>query len=199
MLERIIRSTAAVKVMGVSLFTEGLHLREISRIAGVSPSEAKRELDNLSSLGVLNLRRIGNASIYSPNSGCPFLQDMKNLYLKTEGVASQIKKEIDSLGGVKYSFIFGSMARGSEKSSSDIDLIVIGDVDDGLVSEKLFKIQKSVGREINFIIWSNKDFLEKIKKRSPFLFNISKNKRIWIAGDENEFIRFIKEKYRKAS
>ncbi|MCK4319010.1 hypothetical protein KAW38_00370 [Candidatus Micrarchaeota archaeon] len=86
MLERLLRSKAEVSILGIVLFQEGLYLREIARMASLSPSEAKKELDNLVSLGVLRKKRHGNQVFFSLNANCPFLDELKGLYLKTEGV-----------------------------------------------------------------------------------------------------------------
>ena len=193
MLEKLLRSGAGVKTLGVVLFEDGLHLREIARRAGISPPEAKRELDLLVSLGALESRLAGRQVFFSKNPACPFLPDLKNLYLKTEGVIPQLKGALVGLFGVKFAFVFGSMASGKDRPQSDIDLMVIGEMDDGELSRRLFGIQKQTGREINFIPWTGKELAKNSKARSAFFSNLLKGKRLWLAGDENEFVRIAQE------
>jgi len=82
MLERLFKSGAEVKVLGVILFEDGLHLREIARRSNLSSYETKRELDNLTEIGILNKEKKGNLALFFQNKDCPILKDLKNLYLK---------------------------------------------------------------------------------------------------------------------
>ena len=195
MLEKLFRSKAEVKVLGIILFTNGLHLREIARRAGVSPYEAKRELEIFVNLGILTEERKGNQLFFNLNQDCPFLIDLKNLYQRTEGVFIELKNNLQE-PGIRYAFIFGSSARGEEKTRSDIDVMIIGNAEEEKIAEKIFKIQKKTGKEINFIIWSANDFNEKLSKKSVFLKNISSDT-IWLAGDKNEFVRVIEKRFGK--
>jgi DNA-binding MarR family transcriptional regulator len=82
MLERLFRSKAEVSVLGVVLFSESLHLREIARRAGISSSEAKKELDNLVDLGLLFTERKGNLVLFYTDRRCAFLDDLRNVFIK---------------------------------------------------------------------------------------------------------------------
>ena len=110
MLELLLRSRAKVAVLGVVLFKDGLHLREIARRAGVSSYEAKRELDGLVLLGLLGEEEKGNLLIYSVKPNCPFVGELKGLYLKTEGPVPLLRKGLEKLAGLRYAFIYGSFS-----------------------------------------------------------------------------------------
>jgi predicted nucleotidyltransferase len=197
MLERLLRSKALANVLGIVLFCDGLHLREIARRAEVSSFQTKRELDILVELGVLKAEKKGNQIFFQTNNDCPYLIELKNLYSKTEGLFHALQSTFQNIDDAEYVFIFGSAASGKEKQSSDIDLMVIGDIDHDQISRSIFKIQKTYNREINFIFWTKKDLKEKISKHSSFLKNIARNKRIFIKGDEDEFVRFIEKGFSK--
>ena len=193
MLERLLHSRAASDVLGVVLFSEGLHLREIARRANRSPPETQRELGILVGIGALNSEKRGNQVVFHQNLECPFLHDLKNLYLKTDGVFFELRHGLSQLNGVQCAFVFGSFARGKEKPGSDIDLLVVGDVHEEEISKKIFEIQRKTGLPINLILWTERDFREKARKGSAFLRNIAKGKKIWLAGDEHEFVRTSEE------
>ena len=194
MLEKLLRSKAEVKVLGIVLFEDGLHLREIARRAGVSPYEGKRELDNLVGIGVLEAERRGKQVFFSQNTSCPFFSELKMLYSKTEGISKDLRDALLDIRGVKYAFIFGSAASGKERAKSDIDLIIIGDMDEEAMAENMLKLQNKMSREINYITWTEKDFKQKAREESKFLGNLLKKDRIWLKGDENEFIRTAKKR-----
>lgn len=191
MLEKLLHSKAAAKVLGFILSTDGVHIREIARQCKVSPSEAKRELDILVDLGLLSRKKSGNQIILYTNLACPFLQDIKNLYQKTEGFFPILKETLISRN-IQYAFVFGSTAKGTEKSNSDIDLIIIGNEPDANLSDAIFNIQRKYKREVNFILWSENDFQEKLRSKNVFLSNILNQKIFWIMGDEDEFGRIVK-------
>lgn len=193
MLERIFRSGAQVKVLGVVLFENGLHLREIARRAGVSAPEAKRELDALAGIGLLLKERRGNQLLFTANKESSFFAEMRGLYLKTEGVFAKLKETLAKLKGVKYAFIFGSYAVGEEKGTSDVDLLVVGSIKHDALSNAIFGVQRQSKREINFIHWSEADLKEKIASESPFLRNVLKKKIVWIAGDRDGFAGVAKK------
>jgi predicted nucleotidyltransferase len=192
MLEKLIRSKAAVKILGVILFRDGLHLRDIARASTVSPSETKRELDILHSMGLLKKEKRGNQVIFTIDKGCGFFTDLKALYLKTEGVFAELKAGLANRNDVLYAFIYGSVASGLEKPHSDIDLLVVGSIKEEELADLVFRIQKNTGREINYVLWSQITLISKVK--SPFLGNILRNKIIWIAGDEDGFAGIVAQR-----
>lgn len=187
------RSGAGVRVLGVALFSEGLHLRGIARQSSVSPSEASRELAILVRAGVLRSEKRGNQLLFFTNPKCPFLAELKAIYRKAEGAVPALRQFLSSLPGAKYAMVFGSVASGKEKAGSDIDLLVVGSMDDAALSRGIFEIQKQAGREVNFVAWSEGDLREKARRKSAFLKNIIKGRRIWLLGDENEFVGTAKE------
>ncbi|MFQ5406196.1 MAG: nucleotidyltransferase domain-containing protein [Candidatus Micrarchaeia archaeon] len=178
-------------MLGVVLSADGLHLREIARRAKVSAPEAKRELENLTELGVLSMVRKGNLCVYFLRENCPFLGELTGLYFKTEGVVSALKTAFEKIQGIKYAFVFGSFASGKIRQKSDVDVLTIGNANEEEISKVCFKIQKKSGWEINCISWTQKDFEEKLKSKSAFLLSLKKKKRLWLVGDEIEFKRLV--------
>lgn len=193
MLEKLLRSKAEVAVLGVALFSDGLHLREIARRAGVSAPEAKRELDSLVWLGALAKTEKGNMSIYTLNSSCPFINELRGLYLKTEGPIPLLKKELSKLAGLHYAFIYGSFASGNFNERSDIDLFLAGEIETEEADRICFGIQNKTMREINYILWSEADLKKKMKEGGAFVSSLVKKEKIWLVGDAGGFERVAKE------
>ena len=198
MLERLMRSRAEVNVFGIVLFNENLHLREIARRAHISASEAKRELDNLLELGILKSQKAGNLVVFTTNPKSPFLQELKSLYMKTEGVFGQLQQALSNANGIKYAFVYGSMASDRFREKSDLDLFIIGSADERQIASACLKVQKESGREVNFILWDESDFIKKLKEENSFVRTVIKNKKIWLVGEQNEFEGIVaKTLYRK--
>lgn len=191
MLEKLLGSSARAKVLGVALFQEGLHLREIARRAGVSPSEAARELAVLGGMGLLKRERRGRQIFFRLDRKCPIYLEMRGLYLKTDGAFGALKEALAKLADVRYAFVFGSMASGKEAAGSDIDMMVIGDCDDEALSRRMFRAGGNISREVNYIHWSQSDFQKKLRSGSPFLKDIVKKGIAWLEGDYDEFVGLV--------
>jgi len=58
---------------------------------------------------------------------------------------------------VRVAFVYGSTARGTEVASSDVDLMVIGDVDLDALDRAVDSIEEALGRSVNqaFSMWRN--------------------------------------------
>jgi predicted nucleotidyltransferase len=193
MLEKLLRSNAEVKVLGVVLFSDGLHLREIARRAGVSSSEAKRELGILASAGVLRAEKKGNLSLFYLEESCPFLQELKGLYSKTEGVFAQLKKALEKIKGIEYAFVYGSFARGEYGEKSDVDLMVVGKPGMDVLHRGIMGAEGKLGREVNYSVYPSEEFHRKATL-SGFLREIIAGKKIFVVGLEDEFKRTAAKK-----
>lgn len=170
------------------------HTRDLARRTGVSPPYVMKELHNLKSLGILVDKKEGNMTFYRINKSSSIVEDLKRLFLKTEGVGAELAAVLKKdTGKIKYALIYGSFAKGTEVTSSDIDLLIIGDIEEDKVLDAVMKAQSRIGREINYILWTEKAFQEKAKQKISLLREISKTPAIMIMGDIDGLRRSIKE------
>jgi predicted nucleotidyltransferase len=190
MLELILRSKAEVKVLGVILFNDGLHIREIARRAQISNFEARREILIMQKVGLITLEKRGNQILTTINKNCPFFEEIKMLYLNTKVYFARIKQALTKIEKIEFAFVYGSMARADETQKSDLDLMIIGEPVESKLAKMIFEIQKTTNREINYSLWTK----EQIKKNinGSFLSEIVKNKKVFLVGNEAEFARFTK-------
>ena len=101
-----------------------------------------------------------------------------------------LREALASLAGrITVAFIYGSVARAEQRSSSDVDLMVVGDVSFGEVVSALETAQKTLGREINPTVYSAAEFRSKIKARHHFLTSVQNSEKVFVIGDEDEFDR----------
>jgi predicted nucleotidyltransferase len=90
--------------------------------------------------------------------------------------------------------IYGSFAKGSESSSSDIDMLIIGSVEEDSILKSTEKIERRIGRTINFVLWTEKEFETKIHDNITLIREILKTPIIMIIGDEYELKRTIEQR-----
>ena len=78
--------------------------------------------------------------------------------LKTTGLTDLVKKALEGNPKIRIAFIFGSIATGTEKAESDVDLMVIGDVGLRRLSALLSVVPDQIGREVNPHTLSSEEF-----------------------------------------
>jgi len=166
------------------------YLSEIAKIVKTSPSTAQRELNRLLRNDFIVFKKRANLSFYALNSDYSLLNEIESIVKKTFGAEVELKKELSRIKGISYAFLFGSYVKGGFKSDSDIDLFVIGEMEEDGVFQAVQKVEETIGREINYHIATREEFLEKTK-RNYFHKDIAKNV-TFIIGNEHEFRRIIK-------
>jgi len=166
------------------------YLSEIAKIVKTSPGTAQRELNRLLRNDFIVFKKKANLSLYALNRDYSLLHEIESIVKKTFGAELELKKELSRIKGISYAFLFGSYVKGGFKSDSDIDLFVIGEMEEDGVFKAVQKVEGTIGREINYHIATREEFLEKIKI-NYFHKDIAKNVMLLI-GDEYEFRRIIK-------
>lgn len=154
------------------------YLREIARMLGKEPGFFQREILKLVDDGILETYYVANSRFFKINKNYPLYNELKSIFFKTVGIEGTFKKEFKKIKGIKKAFIYGSFAQGKEKATSDIDLVIIGAVDENELLKLVNKLEKKFEREINYILMTEKEFQKKIKEKNSFLENVLKQKRI---------------------
>ncbi|MFQ5813207.1 MAG: nucleotidyltransferase domain-containing protein [Anaerolineae bacterium] len=65
---------------------------------------------------------------------------------------------------VAVAFIYGSTTRGNELASSDVDLMVIGDVDLDALDNAIDSIEEEVSRAVNYTLFSVGEWQERVSR-----------------------------------
>jgi predicted nucleotidyltransferase len=168
---------------------KSFYLSEIAKIVGVSAGNAQRELNRLKRDGVVASQKKGNLRYYSLDKNNPAFPDIENIVKKTIGIELELSEIFSGLKGVKFAFVFGSYAKNELKSGSDIDIVVIGNLDENELSKKTNSAENEIGREINYHIYSLPEFKKRLREES-FLKNVVKKYKI-LSGNKNEFRKIL--------
>ena len=117
--------------------------------------------------------------------GIPFTQNIRNLVLKTDGIVELLREVLVS-SDIKLAFVFGSLAAGSEKPESDLDIMVVGKVSLRQLGKLLSGISTRVAREINPHVFSAEEFSQRIKTRDHFISTVMAGPKMFVIGNEDE-------------
>jgi uncharacterized protein len=166
------------------------YLRDLVRKAGTSLGATQRELEQLTNAGIVNRIRRGRQVYYQANPRNPIFLELKSILTKTVGAHDVVKEALLPLADrVQLAIIYGSIARNEEKASSDVDLLVVGDVGFNEVVSSLGEAEKRLSREINPTVYQVEEFRAKRKAKNHFLSAVLRQKKVFVMGDENELRR----------
>jgi predicted nucleotidyltransferase len=169
------------------------YIRELSRELHVPYSMLHKEEKNLVSLKIINEEKRGKVTLVSINKSLPYFAELKNLLIKTVGLGDLLKNALSGLNGIQYALVYGSFASGEESASSDIDLLIVGNTSEEKILIAIDPIEKETGRDINYILWSEQEFMKRAKIKHHLLMEIAAKPVIMLVGEEDEFRKTVKK------
>jgi predicted nucleotidyltransferase len=161
------------------------YLSQLAQHLRVRPSTLQRELANLTEAGILKTHKVGNLVYYQADPQCPFFPELQGLFKKTTGVIEQLRLALKPFKNTA-AFVFGSFARGEERSNSDLDLLVIGPVGLADLSPMLRRLERQLVRAIQVTIYSPQEFAAKVKERNHFVTAVLDGDKLFVVGTQDE-------------
>jgi len=177
------------RVLGLLLLhpDKQYHVREIARLTGTVAGTLHKELARLAEEGVLVKEASGNQLQYRANRACPVFKELASILRKTSGLVDVLADALAPLiEKVTVAFVYGSVARGKETSGSDIDVLLIGDLEFSEVVAALYPAQEVLGREINPKVYSKKEWRQMLKKKDAFIKELMADPKLFIIGAADE-------------
>lgn len=164
------------------------YLRELVRLTGFAPRSIQVQLERLLSAGLIADRRDGNRRYFRAERSHNLFAPLRDIALGSVGPAAIVREGLGA-EGVELALIFGSLAAGTAKRESDVDLLVIGNASLRSVVRRLQPIQERLGREINPVVWTRDELAERRRGRDRFLLRIMAEPKMMVRGTEDEFGR----------
>jgi predicted nucleotidyltransferase len=166
---------------------ESFQSRQLARYAAISPGTVHRELATLVELGLV-LREVEETAVrFKANEAAPVYPELKALLAKTAGAAQLLRAGLTALGeAVQVAFIYGSVAAGQARASSDIDLMIIGTASLSAVLKALRPAIETLRREVNPSVYPAAEFALKTHQGHSFIRRILAEPKIFLIGDEHE-------------
>jgi predicted nucleotidyltransferase len=166
---------------------EGFYIRELARIIRKDASGVKRELDNLEKMGLLTREKKGNQRYFTVNKTSPLYPEIKSLIQKTLGVHGVIRDALaKKIKGITKAFIYGSVAKGSDRRLGTIDLMIVGRPDLTELNGIILSLEEGFKREINYTVFDDDEYIKRKEKGDPFLSEILSGKKLMLIGREDE-------------
>ena len=152
----------------------------------------QRELKKLSEAGIIRRIVLGRQVYYQAKPECPVYAELRNMVVKTIGIGDVLRAALVPLADrIRVAFLFGSLVRGGQRSSSDVDVIVVGNVTFGEVVSALGRVQETIRREINPLVYPPEEFRSKLAADHHFLKKALEGTKFFLIGDDYELAKLV--------
>lgn len=164
----------------------GLHLREIARRSSLNSKTVLREVHALRDVDVLTAQEVGRQIIYRLNPDCAIYDELRSIIRKTVGLAGVLRGALEPLQDrIDVAYVYGSHAAGTERSDSDVDLMVVGELTLRELSSPIREAGHAIRRTINPTLYSPPEYAEELKDDNSFISRVHHGARIDLIGGKS--------------
>ncbi len=157
---------------------------KLARELGLSPSAVGVEVARLERLGMLNAQEpIGPAKPYRVNEDFPLLRGLQSICLYATGVVAVLPELFADAEGVEVAAIFGSLARGDDRPDSDVDVLVVGEIDGRDLAELASETRGTTGRIVNTVQYSVREFQQRVAEGQGFVQRVLDGPLVVVRGE----------------
>jgi predicted nucleotidyltransferase len=174
------------KVLGL-LFGQpdrSFFVTEIMELAKSGRGAVQRELLRLERAGLVSVQMHGNQKHYQANSDSPLYDEICSIVQKTVGLEESLRAAVESLPeSVHLALIYGSVAKRTDTSISDVDLLIVADnltLED--VYAALSPAEQLLGRKVNPTLYTSEEFNRRRARGNSFLKRVLDGPVIILAG-----------------
>jgi len=161
---------------------------ELIRLASSGTGAVHRQLARLEESGWVTATRIGNQKHYQANAECPGFTELRGLVARTVGLVEPLRRALEPLADEIYAaFVYGSVAKGTDKATSDIDLLVVSD---RLSHPDLFAAlqaaENELGRPVSPNVMTLRDWRAKSRQKNSFAARVAAQERLFVTGSDDD-------------
>jgi len=124
----------------------------LRKACSVSASTLHAELVRLRAAGMIERDGSSRPYMYRPDMTSQLAGPVQQLVERTVGVEAVIRRAVQPLDGLEAAAIFGSWARGEALPESDIDVILVGEVNVADAARAIAPAERSIGRDVNLVV-----------------------------------------------
>jgi predicted nucleotidyltransferase len=143
---------------------------ELINLVGAGSGVVQRELARLADSELVTVTRVGTQKHYQANRESPIFEELSGLIRKTVGLREPLKTALEPYRSqIDVAFIYGSIARGTDTASSDIDVMIFGDALDYVrIYAALENAESLLHRKVNVNLSTLTEWRKKLKEKNPF-------------------------------
>lgn len=161
------------------------HVRGLQRRSGLSMSSLNRELKRLESRGLVERVDEGGRALYRAAEGHPAWKTLRQLVRDFADPAEVVEQAISGIEGIDAAFVFGSFARGDAGEHSDVDVLIVGDLQsDATLGRNAAEASVLLGRPVEVRAYTRERLQRQLGAGNAVLSRIIAGPKRWIVGDE---------------
>ncbi len=161
---------------------------ELIELTGSGSGAVQRELQRLTSSGLVTVTRVGRQKRHQANPDSPVFEELRGLVLKTVAMAEPIRQALEPLDQrIALALVYGSVAKGTDTAASDIDLLVVSDqvmLED--IYSALAPVETKLRRKFAPTLYTTREFAERKATGSAFLTRVLADEHLVMIGTEYE-------------
>ena len=144
----------------------------------------------LAAVGLVTVSKIGNQKHYQADPTAPIFDDLRRLVMKTSGSVDVVRSALAPIAvEIVAAFVFGSVAKGVDIVSSDVDLMIISDtLGYGEVFAALEPATNRLQRTVNPTLYSRAEIKSRRRAGNPFIKRVLAQPKLWVIGQADEFL-----------
>lgn len=159
---------------------------ELIRLAGSGSGAVQREVARLVAAGLVTSMSAGRQKSYRANHASPIFAELRGIVQKTAGVPEILREALGELSGVSFAVLYGSVAKGSDKTTSDIDVLVVSD---SLALEELYlglePAERRLGRRVSPTLYTSSEYRKRRREKHAFLTKVLSGAHEVLVGNED--------------
>jgi len=139
----------------------------------------QRALERAVATGLVVRQGKGRALRYVASTTAPDYYAAREL-----AVCAKLRDRVSGLRGHGGAYIFGSFAARSDLPDSDIDVLLVGDLDRPAFHRDFWQLEMRLGRSINVVDYSWDEFVQRWRGGSAFLETVVAKPSVVVAGPQ---------------
>jgi predicted nucleotidyltransferase len=159
------------------------YTREIVHGAKSGASQVQRELEQLTRSGLVTRERRANQVYFQANETASIYHELVVLVAKTFAIGDFFRTALVPCSTrIHVAFIYGSVARGEHHATSDVDVLIVGDLLLSDLEVPLRDVETRLARPVSATVMDLKEFAKRKKAKDHFLRNVFAGPKIFLIG-----------------
>lgn len=186
-LDKLFGSKARVKVLAFLLqeYESEFYVRELTRRLKEQINSVRRELETLEGIGLVTSRQQDRKKFFSINRQHPLFRDLQSLFLRAKSTPVDVlQEEARALGRIVFVALSGCFTQ----SDSRVDVLVVGDVDRTRLKAFVAKLEEEQGREINYTVMPETEFVYRRDLKDQFLLSVIDGKHVTVLDETTQSV-----------
>jgi len=161
---------------------------ELVRLARTGNGATQRVLARLTNARLITVAELGNQKHYQANRKSPVFDELHGLVVKTVGLVEPLRQALEPFANkMRAAFVYGSIAKGTDKAGSDVDLAIVSDE---LSYPDLFDALRAaeirLAREVSPSVFTEQEWQRKRAEAGSFAARIAERPRLFVIGSADD-------------